>query len=207
MNSFARIFIGLMLMAFALSNNTFINQTISKTHSFEIDTANSYVNWFCTQHSGRIKIKRGNLSFDGDSIKEMSITLNMNTISNEDITNKLLKGTLENILKSPDFFHVEKYPEATFVIHNYKKENDNSYRLTGDIHILRNDICSTFPVVMSRTKDSIYLTSKPVILNRTDWGIYYLSANNRYPEEGDESLIVSDTIEITLNIKGIKAKN
>jgi polyisoprenoid-binding protein YceI len=204
MKALIRIIAPILILWGLLSYNTYVDKTKKNIQTFEIDTLNSSVKWFCTQHKGKIKVKKGTITFVGDSLNKVSISMNMKTITNEDIPNKLLKGTLENILKSPDFFNVEKYPEATFNIYRYKGEKDNLYLITGDIHLLRNDICSTFPVEIIRNKDSIFVQSKPIILDRTDWGIYYLSVHNLNPKEGDESFIVSDTIEITLNIKGFK---
>lgn len=194
----------LLILVLLLSHNTIINKPKKNVQTFQIDTLNSFVKWFCTQHYGKIKVKKGIIRFDDERISEMNISLNMKTITNEDIPNELLTGTLENVLKSTDFFDVEHYPEATFNIHSFEREKDNIYQLTGDIHLMRNDICSTFPVEIIQKKDSIYIKSKPIILNRTDWGIYYLSVNNLNPKEGDETFIVSDTIEITLDIKGFK---
>ncbi len=206
MKAFIQILAALLLFVLLLSSNKYIHKTRIKEQGFEIDTSHSAVKWFCTQHNGKIKVKKGYIEFKGDSLTKMSITLDMNTITNDDIPNELLKGTLENVLKSPDFFDVKSYPESYFDLYSYEKSQGNTYILTGDVHLLKNDICSTFPIEIAQNKDSIYIKSKPIILNRTHWGIYYLSRNNLNPKEGDETFIVSDSIEITLDIKGFKKK-
>ena len=72
-------------------------------------------------HNGTVKLKSGNLTFNGNEFTGGNFIINMNTIDAEDMNeNPKQKKFLENHLKSDDFFDVEKFPVTVFQIKSVK---------------------------------------------------------------------------------------
>ncbi|MEN8139201.1 MAG: YceI family protein, partial [Bacteroidota bacterium] len=151
---------------------------------YSIDTTKSKLHWDCSLHKGNLNFLNGYLTFNGKELVDAELVVDMNSITNTDIDNKLLQGTLENVLKSIEFFRTEDYPEARFKLHSAIKTGNNDYSLSGDFIIFERDICTDFECNISISNDSLYISTGPIILDRSNWGIFYLSRNNLYPKEG-----------------------
>ena len=87
-----------------------------------VDTTGSKVEWVATKvsgyHTGTIHIKNGELQVTGGNITGGNFTMDMNSIVVSGPKGSDPKGNAKLLghLKSPDFFEVDKNPEATFVI-------------------------------------------------------------------------------------------
>ena len=98
------------------------------------------------------------------------------------------------------------------------KINENYYKIMGDFIIFETGICHDFEGTIEVKNDSLYFNTKAIVLDRTDWGIFYGSAKNPWPkeeEEGgiDENGIIDDTISplgvnqaVSLEIRRIHKK-
>lgn len=75
-------------------------------------------------------------------------------------------------LLSEEFFHVEKYPESTFVVTKFQKKSDISYYVSGNLtlHGVTKNI--TFPASVATSNDSIAVQAE-FDINRKDFGITY----------------------------------
>ncbi len=176
-----------------------------KTTSFILDNKKSKVHWFCDHHIGDINLKEGNLIYKYNEPYNANFTIDMTSIIDTDIENKLIRGTLNNTLKSV-FFDVENYPKAYFKTDNISYINDTLYKIKGDFVLFNAEICHEFNASIKQKNDSIYFTAKDIILDRTDWAIYYGSRNNPNPLQEEEGIIVSDTIKISVDMV-LYAKN
>ncbi|HIP48067.1 MAG TPA: YceI family protein [Lutibacter sp.] len=176
-----------------------------KVDTFVLDTAKSVIHWNC-KHYGSIKFKSGFLNTSNEILDGLHVSINMNSVKNTDIENKLLQGTLENVLKSIEFFNTEVYPEARFESHQITKLENNNYYFEGDFVFFENGICSNFKGTVKIENDSIHLNTETIIINRTDWGMYYLSVNNLYPKEEESGFVVSDTIFFDAHITAYRKK-
>jgi len=172
---------------------------------FVIDTAKSKINWKCG-HYGYLKLNSGEIVFnENKELATVNFSVNMTSITNIDIESELLQKTLGNVLKSVEFFNTNIFPEARFESDTISKiKNTNSYKFTGDYIIFEKGICSVFEGNIEIKKDTLHLKVKDIIIDRTDWGIFYLSANNKTPKDEEEGLVVSDTITINAHIQAYK---
>ena len=90
--------------------------------TYTVDTGSSEVKWTgyhlakSYEHSGDIKLKSGNILVEDGKITGGSFVIDMNSISNADITDEKKNAKLVGHLKSEDFFAVEKYAEAKLEI-------------------------------------------------------------------------------------------
>ncbi len=104
--------------------------TVSKTES-TLEWKGSAVG---KEHVGTISLKEGNLEIANGKLKGGSFVVDMSSINNTDLEGEW-KEKLEGHLKSDDFFGVENYPTAKFVITKVKALKGNSYELTGDFTV------------------------------------------------------------------------
>lgn len=87
------------------------------------------------QHTGTVQLMSGYLEFKDDRIVSGNLVVDMKTITNTDLKDEKTNQKLVGHLKSDDFFGVEKYPTANFVITEGSEFNDGTSTLTGDITI------------------------------------------------------------------------
>jgi polyisoprenoid-binding protein YceI len=195
-----------ILIGIAFSTTPKLKDIYSNKTYYVLDTAKSKLHWNC-MHFGELKFNRGTIITDnkGEPINA-NFSIDMTSVKNIDIENKLLQGTLENVLKSAEFFNANKFPLAQFESDTiYKIDNTNSYKFRGDYIIFDNGICATFEGTVKVEMDTLYMHAKNIIINRTDWGIYYLSANNPKPKDEESGFVVSDTILIDAHIQAFKS--
>lgn len=181
---------------------------LQKINSFtyQIDTSKSAIKWEILVHTGNIKINEGQISAGANGISDLEVNINMKSISNADIENKLLKGTLENVLKSSDFFNTEAFPESNFKFHSANEISKNKYQVSGDFILFGSDVCIDFKAFMEIKGDSLFFETKKIALDRTDWGIFYLSKHNLFPKEEEENMEAPDTFYVSSKIVAFKRK-
>lgn len=104
----------------------------------EVNTQKSNIEWVGkkvgSQHNGNILLKSGYLELNDGEIVGGNIVVDMTSITNSDLKDGS-KEKLEGHLKSDDFFGVETYPTAEFVVAKSSKFNDGSATLTGALTI------------------------------------------------------------------------
>lgn len=106
---------------------------------YEVDHTRSSVKWngkkVTGEHYGSIRLKSGMLEMKDDLISAATMEMDMTTIVCEDITDAGSNGRLVGHLKSDDFFSVEKFPTASFILTQVKKVKGNEYDFTGNLTI------------------------------------------------------------------------
>lgn len=165
--------------------------------SIALDTTKSTLQWIGTKlkgkHNGTVKIADGNIIVKDNKVVGGSFSLDMTTISDEDMKDDpAMKAKLEGHLKSEDFFNVEKFPKATFVITSLTEGADGTASITGNLTIKDITKGITFPAKINYSADK-----KPVSatanfnINRQLWNI-------TYPGQPDN--LIKDEINFDLNL-------
>lgn len=173
--------------------------------NFEVNTAASVVKWSAQKvlvrtndHFGTIGISNGQILIDGQDFVGGDITIDMTSIKDIDLTSQTSKETLEKHLKSSDFFDVEKYPEAKFVISKVEKidDEDYNYLVTGDMTIKdkTNEISTKVNIDL---KENMINAKATFDIDRTKWGIIY-GSGNFFKELGDN--VIDDMISFDIRI-------
>jgi polyisoprenoid-binding protein YceI len=164
----------------------------------EINISQSAVEWTGTKiggsHTGAIKLKNGNLELKGDQIVGGTVVMDMNSITNTDLTDEGYNQKLVGHLKSDDFFGVEKYPTASFVVTKSSKFKDGKASVTGKITIKGKTEEITFDVLKEGDKYSAL-----VELDRSKFNVRY-GSNSFFDNLGDKAINDIFTLAITLSI-------
>jgi len=173
---------------------------------FKLLKNKSQVTWNCDHHIGLIQFESGEMVYENEEPVSADFTINMKSIVNTDIENKLIKGTLENTLRSDVFFDVENNPNAYFKTDEITPLENGNYNIKGDFILFDAGICYDFDGTIQLKNDSLFFKAQNIILDRTDWAIYYGSRNHPNPLEEELGIVVSDTIKIGVDITLLKQK-
>lgn len=164
-----------------------------------IDIKKSEVKWKGTKmrglgkHEGIISIKNGYFETKDGEFYGGKIVFDMNSISVTDIPKRepIPRRRLNNHLKSDDFFGVEKYPEAEFLIVKVLKKEKQNITVEGELSI--RDVKDRITVLLeiSRDNSEIRSISSKLEFDRFNWNIGYKGS-------WADRTLVDKEIEITL---------
>lgn len=188
-------------------------ETIEMADTYNVNVEQSKINWVGSkpagQHNGIVPLSEGSLMVSDDQVIGGEVTLDMTSIEVQDLEGEDKKD-LENHLmgysngKEDHFFNATKYPEAKFEITGFETVEDQAM-LSGNLTLKEITKNITFPVnvSMNDADESLLLTSEEIILDRTEWGIKFMSKS--FVENlGDN--FVSDQMKISFDLKAFKAE-
>jgi polyisoprenoid-binding protein YceI len=147
---------------------------------YVVNKQESSLNWVgkkvTGQHTGTIDISSGELTAEGKLIKSGSFEIDVTSLKVTDVTNPEGNAKLVGHLKNDDFFGVDKYPKAKFVISSVKPLKDDEYTVAGKLTIkdVTNDV--EFPALVKTEGKKLVATAK-IIVDRTKYGIKFRSTN------------------------------
>ena len=186
----------LSTLVVALAFLGFAFTTAPKTSTFKVDTQKSIILWngkkVTGEHSGTIKLAGGTLSLSGTKLAQGSFTIDMTTITSTDGAGARLEGHL----KADDFFGVEKFPTANFVI---TKVTPAAGKLTvsGNLTIKGITKALSFPATLAVKGNSLTAVAKGVKVDRTKYDIRY-GSKSFFDSIGDKAIDDEFTLDITL---------
>jgi polyisoprenoid-binding protein YceI len=171
--------------------------------SFVFDTKESTAKWTGSKKiikdyfdSGSISIKSGNVSFEKGDIKNGEIVFDMKSISGESTSNtKAPVLKLTQHLKSADFFDVEIYPEAKYVVTSSEKTADG-YTLKGNLTLKGKTNPLDIPVKTVFENGNVTL-SGTVEINRSIWEVKY-GSESFFDDLGDN--VINDIFTLEFDI-------
>ncbi len=175
-------------------------EVTSDTTIYIIDTDSSKVEWACDIHHGYVLFENGELKVVDGKIVDGNLNVNMDSIVDIDIDYELMRLTLQNTLKSFEFFHSEKYQFSNFTI-DHIENAENSSTIYGDITILGVTKCINFQYDLILESDTLQAISEEIILDRSDFGNTSMSKDDA---KSDKSFIVPNDFKIVVTLVGLK---
>ena len=172
--------------------------------AYRLDTTASRLEWIGrnlnNRHYGIISITEGALEIRGGLISEGFVTLDMNSIVNRDLQDENYNRMLISHLKSDDFFHVQRYPTATFRLSSSEiipeaAPGSPGQIVTGSLELKGQSNQLSFPAEIVAQENGQIKTHAALDIDRTRWGVLY--GSGRFFEKLGMHL-VSDTISIEL---------
>lgn len=183
-----------------------INVTSITDGKYKLETESSFIGWkgesvSGSSHEGTINLISGEFEVLEEMISSGLFVIDMNTIKSSD------SERLVEHLKSDDFFGVQKFPEATFVLKKMEKISEESSKLgrfvfAGDLTIKGITKPISFTANLNQDPDTGTLMAKASFaINRADWEIKYNSPTF-FSDLGDK--IIRDSVMLTLDLKAQK---
>jgi polyisoprenoid-binding protein YceI len=161
----------------------------------EVNTKKSTIDWHgekvLGEHEGNIQVKSGYIELKNDQIVAGNFVIDMTTITNTDLEDEGYNQKLVGHLKSDDFFGVEKFPTANFVVTKSSKFTNGKATITGDITIKGKTESISFEVVRAGNE----YTGK-IDIDRSKFDVRY-GSDSFFDNLGDK--VIDDIF--TLNIK------
>ncbi|MEM7086355.1 MAG: YceI family protein [Bacteroidota bacterium] len=187
-----------------------VAETSASATNFTIDAEKSVINWKGAKpgkdHTGTLKLSSGVIAAINKDISAGNFVIDMNSLTNTDMEGQgkdnleaHLKGTIEG--KEKDFFNVTDFPTATFELTSVSGDSGN-IMVSGNLTIKETTQNVEFPAVVSFPGDEIFLKSKPFSIDRTQWGVNFMS-KTVFEELKDQ--FIEDEVELTIELHGKKA--
>ena len=180
-------FLAILLIAGSLS--TFAQKS-------DIKLKESIVKWtgnkITGSHNGEIKIKSGYLEIKDGTITSGKIEMDMNSITNKDLTDAEYNQKLVGHLKSDDFFGAEKFPTSTFEVSKASKFKDGKATVSGKITIKGKTENITFEVFQ---KGNVYTAQLNV--DRSKFDVRY-GSKSFFDDLGDK--IIDDIFILDIKL-------
>jgi len=173
-----------------------------KADVYTVDVAKSTVNWegkkFSGAHTGTIALTSGNLQFNGKKLVDGGFIADMTSIKTMD--GEKPSPNLDKHLKNDDFFGVEKFPAANFVIKKVEGAGTD-VKITGDLTIKGKTNSISFPAKLTWNADkTVTAVAEKVTVDRTKYGIEYKS-KSIFSSIGDNFIYDEFTLAVKLVAK------
>lgn len=172
---------------------------VPKADVYTVDVTKSSITWegkkFAGSHNGTVNLTSGTLGFNGKKLAEGGFVANMTTIKDADKS-----AGLEKHLKADDFFGVDKFPAANFVIKKVDGAGAN-VNVTGDLTIKGVTASITFPATITWNADkTVTATADKITIDRTKFGIQFKS-KSVFSNIGDNFIYDDFTLAVKLIAK------
>ena len=160
-------------------NEVVVEQEVVIEQATLVVNQNNLITWTGRKvggmHTGTLKLSEKNIQIENDVISG-SFTIDMNTINCTDIEDEEDKSNLELHLKDSDFFAVDSFPVANFVITSSKPHDKYKgyYIVTGDLTIKGKINPIEFPVYIEEVEGKKNIEAS-FAFDRTKYGILYNS--------------------------------
>lgn len=176
------------------------SMTIANAQTWQLDKSHSSVKFSVThmmvsETEGNFKSFTGNVSAQKEDFSDLNADFNIqvNSINTDD-------EKRDGHLKSPDFFDAEKYPTITFKSTSFKKADEKTYKLAGQLTMHGVTKPVTFDVKYNGTAKDPYGNTKAgfrasTVVKRSDYNISW----NKVLDTGGFAL--SDDVQVFVNIE------
>ncbi|MCU0418790.1 MAG: YceI family protein [Cyclobacteriaceae bacterium] len=141
-----------------------------------VDITQSEIGWAGKSvsggHVGKLKFEKVDLQFQDGHLRGGSFVADMGSITVDDIDDP--QGVTDFVahITTEDFFEVNKYPTASFVIIQVEAQNATDYQVTGNMTIKGITKPLQFQAQVSPL-DEGYRVSATLPIDRTQFGIEY----------------------------------
>jgi len=175
--------------------------TLPHTDKYTANTKKSKLVWYGEKlgvtHFGNLLLKSGTLMINHGKLVGGDFVIDMNTISNQDLTSEKYNAMLVNDLKSDNFFNVDKYPEATFKLIRPMPVSKNNFEILGQLNLKGTMGVVTFPVEIIYESNGSVVAKGECNFDRTKFGLTY-GSDSFFDNLGDKA--ISDTIRLEFNL-------
>lgn len=167
---------------------------------YKADITNSKITWLgkkvTGEHNGTINLANGEITVKNDMLTKANFQIDMKSLKNLDLTDEGYRTKLEGHLKSDDFFGVDKFPFASFVMDRPVKIMKGNTFVNGKMTIKGITLPYTIKAVISVTDEGIRIYSS-ITIDRTKFNLKY-GSGSFFDNLGDKTIY--DDFNVTLNL-------
>lgn len=189
-----------LLAALALVGMSFTNPAAIAVESLPVNVEKSNIAWngykVTGSHNGNIQLKSGNLDFDGDKLVGGAFDIDMASITCNDLEGEW-NQKLVGHLKSDDFFSVDKYPTAKFVITQVvSRGTPGDYKIVGDLTI--KGITKEIKFLANvKEEDGQKVATAEIKVDRSEFNVRF-GSGSFFDNLGDKTIYDEFDLEVTL---------
>lgn len=184
------------LIVLLLGTSAFVAQEII---NYNVDTQKSTITWkgykVAGSHEGTITLNNGDLEYTDGLLSGGSFEIDMTTMKVTDLKG----GSAEKLLghlKSDDFFGVNNYPTAKFVITKVAPQGPDRYKVTGDLTI--KDTTKPIKFITTTTEENGTITANAEIeVDRSEYDVKY-GSGSFFSNLGDKAIYDNFDLNVTL---------
>lgn len=184
-----------ILLSALLVGFTSLTSVNAAPKPINVSTSASKVVWLAKkvtgEHNGTVNISKGSLSVDGNKLVGGNFTIDLKSIVCKDLTDPGYNQKFIGHITSGDFFEVEKFPTANFVI---TKVAGN--QISGNMTIKGITKAITFPAQISVAGGKVTATAS-ITLDRTDYNIKY-GSKKFFESIGDKAIYDDFALTVSL---------
>ena len=144
-------------------------------------------------HNGSLTFLDSEVKLENGNIKSGVFTVDMTTLTCDDLTANQGKAKLEGHLKSKDFFGIEKFPIASLAIKKAIMKTENHHEVTAELTIKG----ITNPIIFDMHVENNEAMAK-LSIDRTKYDIRYRS-NSFFDNLGD--IAINNEFDLDIKLK------
>ena len=191
-----RLFVLPVLALFAMSF-----ALVSTNYNVDVTSSNIVWNGYKVtgSHTGNVKVKSGKLTIDGGKLTGGSFEIDMNSITNTDMSG----GGADKLvghLKSDDFFGVATYPTAKFVISRaIAIDTKGNYKIIGNLTIKSTTKEIKFNANVVEAEGVVKATGK-ITIDRSEYDVRF-GSGSFFDSLGDKTIYDEFDMNVSLVAK------
>ena len=170
-----------------------------------LDPEKSTIEWvgkkLTGEHRGTVALKTGHVIVRQGRLLEAQLEIDLTKLTCTDIEDTKSNRNIVNHLKNDDFFSVDRFPTATFVLKKSTPMTGNRHRAEGLLTIKGQTQPIRFEISLSKTQKGYHATGT-LHVDRTRWGIKYKSGTF-FKSLGDK--VIEDKFELHLSLHANKS--
>jgi len=184
-----------ILLSALLVGFTTLTSLYAAPKTLNVSTSASKIVWLAKkvtgEHNGTVNISKGSLTVNGNKLVAGNFTIDLKSIVCKDLTDPGYNQKFIAHMSSGDFFEVEKFPTANFVI---SKVAGNE--ISGNMTIKGITKAITFPAQIVVSSGKVSATAS-IILDRTDYNIKF-GSKKFFESIGDKAIY--DDFNLTISL-------
>lgn len=175
----------------------------AKSATAQVDAQSSKITWKGSKkiggsfHTGYVLVKSGTVMYENGQPQSADITIDLNTITNTDLTDAKYNAKLVGHLKSEDFFEVAKFPTAQLKVSKISKSGAKTYKLEGEMTIKGVSQPITLDAEVTGDDAKAQTVQSSFSFDRTKFGLRY-GSENFFKNLGDK--IINDKVDMTVSL-------
>ncbi len=162
-------------------------------------------------HNGTIQVSEGSFKVEDGSLVGGEFTIDMTSINDLDLAESPdYKEKLEGHLKSKDFFAVDSFPTAKFVITGAEAVSADdttgaTHHVTGNLTLRGITKSITIPAEVNMTEDMIAFNTPEFVIDRSQWNVRFRST--AFTEFADiaKDKVIDNNIKLQINLEAKKS--